>query len=342
MDARIIPLSEQYKSKLINYMHKVFPSFSEAFIQYDVNEAIKGQKTKKLSFIAVNEKDEIVGCHMNFLTKAWIKGEEKVIAWGHNTYLDEEYRRQVGMDLILEIVSFQYGFGYGLTDINFKIQHLIKTNIFINGLRKYCKINKWYLWSNICKLLKIKRQIPPTLPSAINYGQESFHLCEDAKEIIIPNRGFWYKDICEVDFIRDYDFLNKRFFQNPVCKYYTYTNLDRNCYFVIRPIIYQGMIGIQIADIRYKSSQPEQAKIIHHSIEKLCSNIHAGVLLFTTSDKTIKSMYEHDRLCKSYPVALICHKKHVSSAEANIIVNAADSDDEFYKYPQSFQYASNT
>ncbi len=337
MNARIIPLSEQYKSRLIKYMHKVFPSFSEAFIQYDVNEAIEGQKIRNLSYIAVNEKDEIVGCHMSFVTKAYIRGKEKVIAWGHNTYLDEEYRRQVGMDLILEIVSFKYGFGYGLTDINFKIQHLIKTNIFINGLRKYCKINKWYLWGVIRKKLRTKRQIPSTLPSSISYRHKIFHLCYDAKDIIIPNGGYWYKDICEVDFIRDYEFLNKRFFKNPVCKYYTYTNQERNCYFVIRPILHRGIIGIQIADIRYNPTQPELAVLIHHTIEKLCSKLHAGTMLFTTSDRTIKTMYEHDRLCKSYPVALICHKNHLSSSNANIIVNAADSDDEYYKYPHSFQ-----
>lgn len=331
MNAKIIIMSDAYKVKLTDYMHHIFPQYSDSYIDFDVKEAIGDKKLGSKSFIVVNDKNEIVGCHLNFITKACIKGEENTIVWGHNTYLDEGYRRTMGMDLILEMAATKNGFGYGLTDINYKIQNLIKSNIFINGLRKYCIVNIWYIWWKLLKMTRKELHIPQSLPSHINYKTEKFYLCQNANEINIPDRGFWYKDICEIDFIRDQEFLNKRFFQNPVNKYYVYTNQDKNCYFAIRPILHQGILGIQVADVRYLPTQPKLAKIIYLAIERICSKIHAGTMLFTTSDRTIRTLYENNRLCKSYPVAFVCGKKNVSSADANIIVNAADSDDEFHK-----------
>jgi hypothetical protein len=330
MNARIISISESYKDKLISFMHQKYPTYSDAFIQYEVDKAICSELEPK-SIIVVNENDEIVGCHFYIKTKAWIRGEEKSACWGYNTYLEYDYRRFIGLDLVLAMTEVKNGFGYGLTDINYKIQHLIKGNIFINGLRKYCKLNIWFFWDKIISFLGKQFQIPSSLPHSIQYGNNCFHLCQNAKEIKIPNGGFWYKDICEVDFIRDQEFLNKRFFQNPVNKYYIYTNQDKKCYFVIRPILHQGILSIQVADVRYLPTQPELAKIIYLTIERICSKIHAGTMMFTTSDRTIRTLYENNRLCKSYPVAFVCGKKNVSSADANIIVNAADSDDEFYK-----------
>lgn len=331
MNAKIIPMSELYRDRLVAYMHRIFPTYTDAFIQYEVDEAVCNNELGEKAIIAVNQSDQIVGCHFFFITKAWIHGEESTACWGYNTYLDKEYRRIVGLDLIVEMTAVKNGFGYGLTDINYKIQHLVKGNIFINGLRKYCKITKWFILRKIESYLSNTIQLPLSFPSSINFGTEEFHLCQDVNEITIPNGGFWYKTICEVDFIRDYDFLNKRYFHNPVNKYHIYTNHEGNCYFVIRPIHHRGIIGLQVSDVRYLPTRPEQVQSIFHAIEKICSKMHAGTLSFTTSDKIIKAMYDNKILCNSYPVAFVCGKKNVSSADAYIIVNAADSDDEYYK-----------
>ena len=76
--AKIIPMSEEYRDKLIEYMHKKYPTFTDAYIQYDVNEAIGTPETGTKSIIVVNDNDEIVGCHLCFITKAWIKGKEEL------------------------------------------------------------------------------------------------------------------------------------------------------------------------------------------------------------------------------------------------------------------------
>lgn len=329
MNAKIIPISELYRNKLISFLRQKYSTYSDAFIEFEVNEAISNAKEPK-SIIVVNENDEIVGCHFYFNTKAWINGEERNACWGHNTYLEQEFRHIIGLDFVLKIIAVRNGFGYGLTDINYKIQKLVKGNIFINGLRKYCKLNIWFIWDKSFKLLGKQFLIPSSLPPSVNYREDVFQLCLDANEIKIPNGGFWYKNICEVDFIRDEEFLNKRFFFNPVNKYYVYTNQDKDLYFVVRPILHNGIPSIQVADFRYLPTQQDKVSHIFHAIEKLCRTLRIGIMLFTTSERNVKNLYERRWLCKSYPVAFVGGKKVISSEDAYIIVNAADSDDEYY------------
>lgn len=328
--AKIIPMSEEYRDKLIEYMHKKYPTFTDAYIQYDVNEAIGTPETGTKSIIVVNDNDEIVGCHLCFITKAWIKGKEELVIWGHNTFLDEEYRRTMGLDFVIEINSFKNGFGYSLTDVNAKIQKKIKGIAFVSGLRLY-SIPKYSLcWCFAHKIIGKVPRVPSELPHNLLLKNESFYLCNSANDIIIPNNGYWNKDICEVDFVRDKDFLNKRFFNNPVNKYFVYTNQEKKCYFVVRPILQDGFLSVQMVDCRYMPHQQEIAKNIFSAIEKISMTIHAGKIFVTTSDTFIKAILEKKKLCKSWPIAFVGGKCNVSSKDSYIIVNAADSDGEYH------------
>lgn len=328
MDAKIIPMSENYRNELIAYMHKIYPSFSEDYIQFDVNEAIGTDKNGTKSIIVINDNNKIVGCHLNFITKAWINGEEKVVVWGHNTYLDEKYRKTTGLDFILQINAIKDGFGYGLSDVNSKIQHLFKTNVFISGLQLY----RIYQWSIIVgvfyKIIKKKITIPDKLPTYIK-GNDTYSHCKSVKDISIPKDGYWNKSVCNVDFIRDENFLNRRFFKNKVNKYYVYTNSKRNCYFVVRPKMHNGITALQIVDCRYTPYEFQTAMGIYKAIEKLCTKIRAGMILFTTSDRFFKTIYENRKTCKSWPITFVCGKNNTSD-NTYIIVNSADSDGEFH------------
>lgn len=328
--ARIIPMSEEYRDKLIEYMHQKYPTFTDAYIQYDVNEAIGTKETGTKSIIVVNDNDEIVGCHLCFITKAMIKGEVKVVVWGHNTFLDEEYRRTMGLDFVIEINSYRNGFGYSLTDVNAKIQKKIKGIAFVSGLRLYRIPTFSFCWYIAYKLYGRTPKVPIDLPHLILLSNDTFNLCNSANDIIIPNDGYWNKDICEVDFIRDRDFLHRRFFNNPVNKYFVYTNKERNCYFVVRPILHNRILSIQMVDCRYIPHQIETAKNIDKAVKKICSSIHAGKIFYTTSDRLFKSIYEKKMFCKSWPIAFVCGKCNASSEESYIIVNAADSDGEYH------------
>ena len=330
MNAKIIPLTEEYKDKLAEYMHQKYPNFSDAYIKYDIEESLGEGMQLSRSLIVINENNEIVGCHLNFITKALIKGEVKNVSWGHNTFLDEDYRRSIGLDFVLKISSTKDGFGYNLTDINSKIQHLIKSNVFVDGLQLFRVFNIWMIWSYYKKAIGRIPIIPNVLPMEIQLKNTTFILCSTADEINIPNNGYWNKDICEVDFVRDHEYLNKRFFNNPVNKYYTYTDAQKKSYFTIRPIIHKGILGLQIVDFRYDQNQLCIVKEISKAVNYICNYIHAGVTLFTTSDKLFKSIYETKITCKCWPISFVGGKNNISSKDAYIIVNSADSDGEFH------------
>lgn len=330
MNARIIPLSEKYKEKLTAYMHQIYPSFSDAYIKYDIEESLGNKIQASKSLIVVDNNNEIVGCHLNFITKALIKGKEKIVVWGHNTFLNESYRKSIGMDFVLEIASIKNGFGYNLSDVNSKIQHLIKANVFVNGLRLFRVFNCWIIWGYFKKVIGLFPKIPDIFPEEIRLKNTIFKLCKTANEIAIPNNGYWNKDVCEVDFIRDEEYLNKRFFHNPVNKYYTYTNKQRNCYFTIRPITHNGILGLQLVDFRYEQMHVHIANDISIAINKISKVLHAGIIMFITSDKSFKTIYETKTTCKSWPIAFVGGKNNISSQDAYIIVNSADSDGEFH------------
>ena len=330
MSAKIIPLSAEYTATLAVYMHKKFPLYSKEYISFDIDEAINSNKETATSFIAIDDDRNIVGCHLSYSTKAWIHDNEVTAIWGHDTYLDSEYRRELGMDFVLESTSYKYGFGMGLTDINTKIQKLVRSTIFIDGVRKYCVLSPWILWRKVQNFLKAPTSAP-SLPPLIHISGKSFTKCQYPKDIQIPNKGYWNKNICEVDFIRDEEFLNKRFFLNPVHQYYVYTLKNESCYFVLRPVLFKGVYALMVVDFRYDNTMPTQIGLIFKAAKKVCNQKRLGAILFTTSDKNVKSLFDNNKLCRSYPVAFVGGKKNVTSKDSIVFVTAADSDDEYHK-----------
>ena len=47
MNARIIPASELYRDKLTSFMHQKYSTYSDAYIEFEVNEAISNAKDPK-------------------------------------------------------------------------------------------------------------------------------------------------------------------------------------------------------------------------------------------------------------------------------------------------------
>lgn len=330
MGTRIIHLSEEYRSLLINYMHKTYPAFSDAFIQFDVNEAIGVNHNESNSLLVLNKDNQVVGCHLVFNTKAWINGKEESVAWGHNTYLDKEYRKEVGLDFVLEIARIKNGFGHGLTKRNIKIQHKLKYSTFLIGIRKFRVLNFWVVGGVLKKILKMRDNSNIGLPSTINIKNETFHICEKVSELSIPNDGYWNKGYSDIDFIRDEEFLDMRFFKNPVHKYFVYSNSNHNCYFVVRPILFRGIRAIVLVDFRFLPENTDVVKQIFQATERLCIKIHAGILLFTTSNKIIIDIYTKKKLCRHYPDTVNTGKHLAKTNDTYAIITAADSDEEFY------------
>jgi hypothetical protein len=110
---RVIDYNDEWRSALGTYMRKRFPSYVDKYIEYCLDHSADHTPSK----IVVNEKNEIVGCHLFYCTKALINGEEVETQWGHDTYLDEEYRKVIGVEFLLARKAIP-SFGLGLSEVN--------------------------------------------------------------------------------------------------------------------------------------------------------------------------------------------------------------------------------
>ena len=329
MISEIINIDKSYKKALNIFLQKLYPHFTDIYIKYCVDEACNVENPKSL--LVINDKKEIVGCHLFFHTEAWIKGERRNVFWGHDTFLKEEYRRDIGLDFVLDISSVKDSFGYNLSFVNYKIQKRCPTTTILeSGVRKYCLFNLWLIWGITRKYLK-KVDIPNNMPNTTKSCGMRFLLCPSSEQIDIPVDGFWNKEYLDVDFIRDTAFLNKRFFNNPVHHYYVYTNDKADCYFVVRPILFKGILSLFLVDYRYDMGCPKMLRVIFNSVKSICHQMHIGIMLFTTNDKNAELLFSKTKWCKTYKVDFVANNEKGILSHDKILVTAADSDGDFQK-----------
>ena len=206
---KIIEYTDRYKTPLRTFLRNTYPTYSEEYLDYIVN-SISDQRP---SLLIINDDDEIVGGHHYYCTKALVNGVIIDTFWGHDTYIKQEYRKEIGLDFILTVHSIP-GFGIGLTDINKVISKKIGKTFF-SGVFTYYTINLKIVFSPILKLFKHSPKIDDR---DVKVCGNIFRKINDGRIPYIPNDGFWYKGYKDIDFIRNADFLEKRFFANNVYK----------------------------------------------------------------------------------------------------------------------------
>lgn len=272
----IISYTVLWREKLHVYLRKVYPSYSNEYIDYCIDHS----SDRLPSLIVINEENDIVGCHLYYCTKAMVCGEVIETQWGHDTFLDKPYRASMGLDLMLATHSNK-GFGVGLTDVNEKIQKLLK-DVFFKGVFNYYLLTWKVILIPVQLLFKWKPVIKT--PEKVRVGKYIFRRVKDANAINIPNDGFWNKDILDIDFIRDSSFINDRFLNNKVHKYYLYTlDIDKDtCYFVVRQTYYRGIPAIALSDYRYTNYR--MLNYIMRAVIHIGYISNLGVVVFLSGD----------------------------------------------------------
>lgn len=325
----IIRINQKYRETLITYLHKIYPDKTDVYAKYCADTAIDVEDAQSL--LVINNQNQIVGCHLFFETKAMIKGEERRVLWGHDTFLNPEFRNELGLEFVFEIASVKDQFGYGLSDVNRKIQKRMPMIAFIgNGMRKYCFFNPWVLWGGVKRIFCLSH-IPSAMPETVAVKNRKFILCSSTSQMEFHNGGYWNRSNMDVDFIRDEAFMNHRFFFNPVHRYYVYASEQSDSYFVARPIIFKGFNALFVVDFRYDMSCPEMFDFIFDAAEKLSRQLHMGVMMFTTNDPLAEKRYATSKWCRTKYVDLIANKKNGVNSQSTMLVTAADSDGEFHK-----------
>lgn len=321
-ECNIINYSEIWREKLWRYMRKTFPKYSDAYIDYCLNCSADKMPSK----IVLNGEDEIVGCHLYFCTKVFLNGEEINTHWGHDTFLDSDYRPEIGLDLMLMTKKIR-GFGLGLTNVNERLQRVMK-KVFFNGVYTYYIINWKIPFSPIQKSFHIKPKLYNK--ESLRVGEHVFTRVTDAANMNIPNNGYWSMGYRDIDFVRDADFLNRRFVCNNVHSYLLYTStINGNpCYFVVRQALYRGMPAVTLSDYRYCGDDKSAADIIFKAVKKITTKSNVGILLFVCGDKNMDQVIKRNIHYKS-------SMDFVSSMNLSdglsFCITGADSDADFLK-----------
>ncbi len=324
MEYRIIRYSCEYKEKLMGYLHQISPEFSDEYVLYNVEHSDTKEESQK-PFLVVNQLDNIVGCHLFYPIKAYIKGEEVNTCWGHDTYVDENYRRLCSIDFIMKINRVP-AFGIGVTTKNKKIQESIRTS-FIPGLFTYCFANYYFLLFHSFSQRRIKSFISP---SVFVINKMPIERVESSSEIMILNNGFWYKNENDVDFIRDRQYLDDRFFHNKVFKYYVYTIRGKSMYFVVRPILFRGFPMLSIVDYRCDVSENVNIMTIISAAQHISKqNKLAGVVL-VSNDKSLRES-RRGRFSLKREITLVANKYLKLSSDISLMVTSADADVDFLR-----------
>ena len=297
------------------YLHKTFPSYSEDYISYCIN--CSSDDTPALLVV---KDDKIVGCQLFYCTQAVIYDKKTNVQWGHDTFLDKEYRSEIGLDFVWSINSIKGIFGIGLTEVNRKIYQLLKA-VFFEGVFNYYFVNLYLALNIFQKILHIKHS--SSWVDKIKCNNSIFRKVDSVTEINIPNEGYWFKGVNDIDFIRDADFINQRFFKSVVNDYAVYASKD--AYFVVRETSFHGLPALLLCDFRYDPYNKDSVSDLINGVKTIARKSRLGVLYFSSGDSNFNKYFKN-RLHYKRPVDFVSTMK--VSEKSSFTITGADADAE--------------
>lgn len=325
---KIINYEERYSSELKKYIKKVHSELSEEYISFCVDNLIRNDNSPSLLVIDCDEK--IVGCHLFFFSEMMKRGQINEVLWGHETYLNKECRKYIGLDFVLKIKKYK-GAGIGLSEINTKIQNKLHGN-FLEGLYQYI-IPSFYIFKTVFwRIFKIKPSISLSAPDVIDVRDGNFILVQKPEDFQDYNNGYWCNGHIDADFKRDRDYISYRFFNN-VKNYYVYQLKTKqnmaNCYFVVRPIIYKGFQMLSVVDYRYRMGE-ENFRTILKAAEKIALRNKIGALYLMSSDPFLQNNKRIKYTTVKWSTQIIASPSKINKKES-YLVTSAEADVDFQK-----------
>jgi hypothetical protein len=329
----IVNFEQKHYEGLLAFSKRVWPKKSEEYLKYRLFSIPEQTGDNRFNLLVINDDGEIVGCALYIPTKARINDKEEMILWSHDMIVEDQYRGAAGLLLIMEMFKNRSTFGFGVSDINFKIQKELGAN-FIGLANLYLIFNIWSFKLLLYKLRLMKKSGKDiyNFPAKLKVGKYKFTRISNVNELNIPNNGYWIDGNLDIDFVRDEHFFRNRFFEN-FNKYYFY-NLEfedsskpNECYFVVRPVNKRGLMVLSIVDFRFNFRKPEQFKSLVRAGAKLGRLNRIALVSLLTSFKhrrinlytLIKRKGSQQHILTYYPV----------NSGHNVLVTSADSDMDF-------------
>jgi len=225
-------------------------------------------------------------------------------------------------------------FGFGTTEINFKIQKELGTR-FIGVAHHYLFFSFWsykLLFQKVLGIGKPGRSKEFVFPEVLKAGGNEFALVKNVDDLDIPENGYWSSSNIDIECIRDKHFLRNRFFENFIeYKFYRLKREDKanhdECYFVVRPTVQNGILLLSVVDIRFNTDKSEQFKYIVIAVARLGRKLRLPLVSLRTTipygkislfPSVIRTRSE-EHIVTNYPV----------DAPSKIFITNADSDADY-------------
>lgn len=317
---KIIRYKEEFKEQLRQYLSNTFPRYSNEYIDICLDSAEDNDDGIGDAFMIINDSGQIVGCHMFYNTKAFVNGQVVNTRWGHDTYINEDCRKDCSIQFIVSINRVP-AFGIGVSDANKKIQESIRTR-FIEGLYTFVNPNFFISLGGLLMDLRLSKFMAP---DTVKIKNTFFERIYDPELINYKNDGFWYKESNNVDFIRDSNFVNQRFVNNKAFLYYIYTSRLYKCYFVVRPIKFHGIPVLFLVDFRYDDAQSQTMSIILKACQKIALKNKLGGIVVMSNDPNVFSFFSK-RISLKRQTTLVANKYLKLTGDIRTNVTAADAD----------------
>lgn len=284
--------------------------------------------------VVVTHNGRIVGCNLYFHTMAAINGEIRDIMWSHSTYLAPEHRRHIGLEFIAKTNSAENIWGFGLTETNRKI-HKMTGNTFCGKSRAYIvtpscstSVDELHHVYNEAATLS-DPDSKEIIPLRFDLDGKTYIKCFSKEEHKMPNEGFWNPQILNVDFLRNRDFMEKRFY-NLSSKYHVYKSIldatQDELYFVFKIQSINGVKAIFLVDYRFNLSD---TKGLSRILDCLChiakSNSIWHIYIFTTLPPGYVATKYATITPYGSPTGIVTNSPGVSE-NTLIMVTPADSD----------------
>ena len=281
--------------------------------------------------VVVTYKGKIVGCNLYIRTLAIINGEIRTIRWSHSTYLEPEHRKSIGLEFFINSQSTNDIWGFGLTETNRRI-HKLNGTTFCGESHAYIICPSFIQCPNLSYQLNCSElQKEYIFPYNYEIDGKKYIKCLSPEDHRMPNGGFWNPTILNVDFVRNQEFMKKRFY-NFSNKYNIYrahkdSSYD-DSYFVFKVKSIKGTPAIFLVDYRFNLSDHSGLSAILDSLCYLASLNAIDCIYFFTTLPT-EYIYSNYGIISPYgnKADIITNSLNVTE-QCMMMVTPADSDSE--------------
>lgn len=261
MNIKSINYNPGWHEQLLDYMQSVYPHRDRLYLNWWLSNIDNSGKDCWVKCVLIIDDKELIGC--TTVNKVFVDCEgtiENIYSRGNTIISPSQRGKGISKLIYSEVNSYNNWFSFGITDIAWKIQPKYVNNFTpIRPINVYVVINSGILRQLLKKMFRSRTRqclFPDSLPMN---KYESLTKISDAAQLEYPQNGKWTSD--SMEFVRDEDFIRKRFFDiycSERYAIYQYISNDRSIgYVVLRTTRYKVLDMMSLVDYRFYSSKDE-------------------------------------------------------------------------------------